>query len=71
MRLEIFENYLAGIAFDRVRVEIKLIRLSVDGREEIDFFFSSIITLGLIFNLDGGAFNVEIDEHNEELDLFQ
>lgn len=63
------ENYFAGIALDLVRVAMRLVRLSVEGREEIDFFFSSIRTLGLIFSLDGGGFNVEIDEHSEEFDL--
>lgn len=56
---------------DLVRVEIKLVRLSVDGREDIDFFFSSIRTLGFSFSFDGGAFRVEIDEHNEEFDLLR
>jgi hypothetical protein len=43
--------------------------LSVDGIEDIDFFLSSMIILGLVLDLDGGGFIVDIDEDVEEFDL--
>jgi hypothetical protein len=58
-----------GITFDRVRVAIRLARLSIDGTEDKEFFFSSIIILVLVLDFDGGGFNVDADEHVEEFDL--
>ncbi len=58
-----------GITFDLVRVAIILARLSSDGTEDTDFFFSSMIILPLVFDLGGGGFNVDADEHVEEFDL--
>ncbi len=63
-------NYdFVGTTFDLVRVEIRLVRLSIDGTQDIDFFLSAMITLVLVLDLDGGAFNVDTDEHVEEFDL--
>ena len=59
-----------GTTFDRVRVAMRLVRLSMDGTEEADFFFSSMIILVLIFDFNGADFNVDADEHvEEEFDL--
>lgn len=59
-----------GTTFDRVRVAIRLVRLSMDGTEDADFFFSSMIILVLIFDFNGADFNVDADEHvEEEFDL--
>ena len=59
-----------GTTFDRVRVAMRLVRLSMDGTEDADFFFSSMIILVLIFDFNGADFNVDADEHvEEEFDL--
>lgn len=58
-----------GTTFDRVRVAIRLVRLSMDGREGMDFFFSSMIILVLIFVFERVGFNVDTDEFVEEFDL--
>ena len=59
-----------GTTFDRVRVAMRLVRLSMDGTEEADFFFSSMIILVLIFDFNAADFNVDADEHvEEEFDL--
>jgi hypothetical protein len=56
-------DYFVGTAFDRVRVEMRLVRLSTaDGKHPADFFFSSMIAYGLHLDLDGGALNVPVDE---------
>ncbi len=63
-------NYdFVGIAFDLVRVAIRLVRLSTDGTEDTDFFFSWMIILVLVLDFGGGGFNVDVDEHIEEFDL--
>ncbi len=55
---------------DLVRVAIRLLRLSIDGTEDTDFFFScSIIILVFVFDFGGGGFNVDAEEHVEEFDL--
>jgi len=54
---------LIGFAFDLVRVAIILVRLSTDGIDKTDFFFSSIILFNLLFDFGGGGFIVEqVDE---------
>ena len=57
------------MTFDLVRAAIRLVRLSIDGKVDPDFFFSSIIILGLSLDFDGGGFNVDTVEHVEEFDL--
>lgn len=60
---------LVGTTFDRVRVEIRLVRLSINGTKGSHFFLPSIIILGLFFDFDGGGFSVSADEHVDEFDL--
>jgi hypothetical protein len=67
---EILSHDFVGIIFDLVRVEIRLVRLSINGIiDDTDFFLSSIVILGLVFDLDRGGFNVDADEQLEEFDL--
>ena len=63
------KNHLAEIAFDRVRVEIKLCRLSIADTVARDFFFSSITAFDFDFDFVVATLTVTIVEHNDELDL--
>lgn len=58
-----------GTTFDLVRVAIRLERLSIDGTDDTDFFFSSIIILVFVLDFVGAGFNVNTEQHVEELDL--
>ena len=61
---------MIGITFERVRVDIRLVRLSsTEGMDERYFFFSSRLICGLLIDFDGGGFNVDADEQLEEFDL--
>lgn len=60
---------MIGITFDRVRVDIRPVRISTEGIDGRHFFFSSKLICGLLFDFDSGGFNVDADEQIEEFDL--